>query len=129
MWYGIGNTSLANPSTIELGVTRDARVVLFCGAVDIGQGASTVLVQIAAGRARRAGRGTSELVSGDTDRTADAGKSSASRQTFVSGNAARLAGEDLRRQILLLGRSSATRDRLRARGSGDLVTRPPAGRP
>ena len=42
-----------------------------------------------------------ELVSGDTDRTADAGKSSASRQTFVSGNAARLAGEDLRRQVLL----------------------------
>ena len=42
------------------------------------------------------------LVSGDTDRTADAGKSSASRQTFVSGNAARLAGEDLRRQILRL---------------------------
>ncbi len=41
-------------------------------------------------------------MSGDTDRTADAGKSSASRQTFVSGNAARLAGEDLRRQILRL---------------------------
>jgi CO/xanthine dehydrogenase Mo-binding subunit len=32
--------------------------------------------------------------------TLDAGKSSASRQTFVSGNAARLAGEDLRRQLL-----------------------------
>jgi aldehyde oxidoreductase len=46
-------------------------------------------------------------VSGDTDRTADAGKSSASRQTFVSGNAARLAGEDLRRQILLLGEVGA----------------------
>ena len=29
---------------------------------------------------------------GDTDLTADAGKSSASRQTFVSGNAARAAG-------------------------------------
>ncbi len=48
MWYGIGNTALANPSTIEMGVTRDGRVVLLCGAVDIGQGASTVLVQIAA---------------------------------------------------------------------------------
>ncbi len=29
MWYGIGNTSIANPSTIEIGVTRDARVVLY----------------------------------------------------------------------------------------------------
>ena len=46
-----------------------------------------------------------ELVARDTDRTADAGKSSASRQTFVSGNAARLAGEDLRRQILSSPRS------------------------
>jgi CO/xanthine dehydrogenase Mo-binding subunit len=42
------------------------------------------------------------LVSGDTDLTADAGKTSASRQTFVSGKAAELAGRDLRQQILRL---------------------------
>jgi CO/xanthine dehydrogenase Mo-binding subunit/aerobic-type carbon monoxide dehydrogenase small subunit (CoxS/CutS family) len=101
MWYGIGNTALANPSTIEMGVTREGHIVLFCGAVDIGQGASTVLVQIAAD-ALGVATDVVDLVSGDTDRTEDAGKSSASRQTFVSGNAARLAGEDLRRQILLL---------------------------
>jgi CO/xanthine dehydrogenase Mo-binding subunit len=47
--------------------------------------------------------GSLRLVAGDTDLTKDAGKTSASRQTFVSGNAARLAGEDLRRQILRLG--------------------------
>ena len=41
-----------------------------------------------------------DLVIGDTDRTADAGKSSASRQTFVSGKAAYLAGRDLRMKIL-----------------------------
>src|SRR5690606_25508289 len=34
--------------------------------------------------------------------TYDAGKTSASRQTLVSGNAARRAGEDLRRKILAL---------------------------
>jgi aldehyde oxidoreductase len=101
MWYGIGNTSIANPSTIELGLTRDGSFVMFSGAVDIGQGASTVLSQIA-GDALGIPASGIELVSGDTDRTADAGKSSASRQTFVSGNAVRLAGEDLRRQILQL---------------------------
>lgn len=106
MWYGIGNTSMTNPSTIEMGVTPDGRVILFCGAVDIGQGASTVLVQIAAD-ALGVPVSAVELVSGDTDRTADAGKSSASRQTFVSGNAARLAGADLRRQILLLAEVDA----------------------
>ncbi|TAK00673.1 MAG: 2Fe-2S iron-sulfur cluster binding domain-containing protein [Chloroflexota bacterium] len=101
MWYGIGNTSIANPSTIEIGLDRAAVVTLYSGAVDIGQGASTILVQIAAD-ALGVPAGTVRLVSGDTDRTKDAGKSSASRQTFVSGNAARLAGEALRRDLLRL---------------------------
>ena len=101
MWYGIGNTALANPSTIEMGIDAIGDVTLYSGAVDIGQGASTVMVQIAAD-ALGVPAGTIRLVSGDTDRTRDAGKSSASRQTFVSGNAARLAGEDLRRQLLAL---------------------------
>ena len=48
MWYGIGNTSLPNPSTIEIGVRADGTVVLFCGATDIGQGSNTILAQIAA---------------------------------------------------------------------------------
>jgi aldehyde oxidoreductase len=42
------------------------------------------------------------LVTGDTDLTPDAGKMSASLQTFVSGAALRLAAEDLRRQVLCL---------------------------
>jgi aldehyde oxidoreductase len=105
MWYGIGNTALANPSTIEMGIDAAGSVTLYCGAVDIGQGASTVMVQIAAD-ALGVPATTVRLVSGDTDRTRDAGKSSASRQTFVSGNAARLAGEDLRRQLLRLAEVS-----------------------
>lgn len=99
MWYGIGNTSMTNPSRMELALDRAGLVTLYSGAVDIGQGASTVMVQIAAD-ALGIHPDAVRLVAGDTDRTADAGKSSASRQTFVSGNAARLAGEDLRAQIL-----------------------------
>jgi CO/xanthine dehydrogenase Mo-binding subunit len=125
MWYGIGNTALANPSTIEMGITRDGRPTLFCGAVDIGQGASTVLTQIAADALGVAANAVG-LVSGDTDRTADAGKSSASRQTFVSGNAARLAGEDLRRQILQL--AEVTGDATIEVGDGRLVVIDGAGR-
>lgn len=94
MWYGIGNTSLPNPSTIEIAVEPDGRLTLYCGAVDIGQGASTVLVQIAA-ETLGVPASAIRLVSADTDLTADAGKSSASRQTFVSGNATRLAALDL----------------------------------
>jgi len=99
MWYGIGNTSLPNPSTMVMGIDRAARPILFSGAVDIGQGSNTIMGQIAAD-ALGVPVAALHLVTGDTDRTRDAGKTSASRQTFVSGNAARLAGEALRGEIL-----------------------------
>lgn len=98
MWYGIGNTSLANPSHMVVGITPAGRAVLLSGAVDIGQGSNTVMVQIAAEALGIPARSLG-LVAGDTDATRDAGKTSASRQTFVSGNAARLAGEALRRRL------------------------------
>ena len=101
MWYGIGNTVIANPSTMRVALRSDGRMFLYNGAVDMGQGSSTILPQICADAL-----GLPVLlfdqVMGDTDLTADAGKSSASRQTFVSGNAARLAGEDLKRKLLAL---------------------------
>ena len=101
MWYGCGNTSVANPSTMRITLGRDGRLTFFNGAVDIGQGSSTVLLQIAA-EALGLPPEQFDMVVGDTDLTFDAGKTSASRQTYVSGNAARLAGEDLRAKILKL---------------------------
>jgi CO/xanthine dehydrogenase Mo-binding subunit/aerobic-type carbon monoxide dehydrogenase small subunit (CoxS/CutS family) len=99
MWYGIGNTSLPNPSAMRVGISREGRLTLYSGAVDIGQGSNTIMVQICAD-ALGLPVGAFRLVAGDTDRTLDAGKTSASRQAFVSGNAAKAAGEDLRRQLL-----------------------------
>jgi CO/xanthine dehydrogenase Mo-binding subunit len=99
MWYGIGNTVMANPSTLRVGLRRNGRVFLYNGAMDIGQGSSTVLQQICAD-ALGLPLALFDEVMGDTDRTADAGKSSASRQTFVSGNAARFAGAALRARVL-----------------------------
>ena len=98
-WYGCGNTSLANPSTIKAGVRADGQIVLHQGATDIGQGANTVIAQIFAS-ALGVPTSALQLIGGDTDVTPDAGKTSASRQTFVSGNAAKLAGEALRALIL-----------------------------
>jgi CO/xanthine dehydrogenase Mo-binding subunit/aerobic-type carbon monoxide dehydrogenase small subunit (CoxS/CutS family) len=101
MWYGIGNTSMSNPSTMRIGLARDGTLTLYSGAVDIGQGSNTIMTQIAAD-ALGLPMAQLRLVAGDTDLTADAGKTSASRQTFVSGKAAELAGADLRRRILRL---------------------------
>jgi CO/xanthine dehydrogenase Mo-binding subunit/aerobic-type carbon monoxide dehydrogenase small subunit (CoxS/CutS family) len=98
-WYGCGNTSISNPSTIRAGVRRDGTLVLHQGAVDIGQGANTVIAQIFA-ETLGVGLDAVTLTGADTAVTPDAGKTSASRQTFISGNAARLAGAALRSQIL-----------------------------
>jgi CO/xanthine dehydrogenase Mo-binding subunit/aerobic-type carbon monoxide dehydrogenase small subunit (CoxS/CutS family) len=101
MWYGCGNTSLPNPSTVRIGLKRDGRIALHQGAVDIGQGSNTIVTQICADAV-----GTPiaqfDLISGDTAITPDCGKTSASRQTFVTGKAAHMAGSNLRDQILKL---------------------------
>ncbi|HKU94478.1 MAG TPA: xanthine dehydrogenase family protein molybdopterin-binding subunit, partial [Vineibacter sp.] len=107
MWYGIGNTSMSNPSTMRVGLARDGALTLYSGAVDIGQGSNTIMTQIAAD-ALGLPMALFRLVAGDTDLTADAGKTSASRQTFVSGKAAERAGADLRRNILRLANAGAT---------------------
>ncbi|CAN5808297.1 molybdopterin-dependent oxidoreductase [soil metagenome] len=101
MWYGCGNTAMPNPSTIKAGLRRDGHVVLYQGAVDMGQGANTVMTQICADAL---GIEMSRIVTlgADTDTTPDAGKSSASRQTFISGNATYLAATALRERLLTL---------------------------
>jgi len=99
MWYGIGNTVIANPSAMRVSLRKDGRFMLYNGAVDIGQGSNTILVQIVAD-ALGVPMDQVDYVMGDTDLTEDAGKTSASRQTFVSGNAANLAGLDLRQRLL-----------------------------
>ena len=75
------------------------------GAMDIGQGTNTIMVQICAD-ALGLPASQFEYVMGDTDLTADAGKTSASRQAFVSGKATQLAGEHLRGQIIQLAEAS-----------------------
>ncbi|MCW0235523.1 MAG: molybdopterin-dependent oxidoreductase [Ferrovibrio sp.] len=101
MWYGLGNTSISNPSTMRIALRADGRVFYYNGAVDIGQGSNTIFVQIVAD-ALGVGMDRIDYVMGDTDRTQDAGKTSASRQTFVSGKATEIAARDLRAQILRL---------------------------
>ncbi|CUH53605.1 molybdopterin-dependent oxidoreductase [Shimia marina] len=100
-WYGCGNTALPNPSTMRMGLTAEGVLCLHQGAMDIGQGANTVMAQIAAD-----GLGVTvdqfTLIDADTAITPDAGKTSASRQTVVSGQAVLRAAQALRQQILQL---------------------------
>ena len=104
-WYGCGNTALPNPSTIRLGITADGRLKLHQGATDIGQGSNTVITQICAD-ALGLPLADFELVGPDTALTPDCGKTSASRQTFITGKAAELSGRQLRADILRLSNMS-----------------------
>jgi CO/xanthine dehydrogenase Mo-binding subunit len=105
-WYGCGNTALPNPSTIRIGLAPEGQVMLHQGATDIGQGSNTVISQIAA-EALGLPISTFSLIGPDTFLTPDAGKTSASRQTFVTGRAAQAAAAALRAAILRLVNAAA----------------------
>jgi CO/xanthine dehydrogenase Mo-binding subunit len=98
MWYGIGNTGVANPSTAQMEIDPNGEVRLFTGAADIGQGSDTVLLQIAS---ESLGVPLKEirLIRADTAITTDAGATSASRQTYISGNAILNAIKNLKQEI------------------------------
>jgi CO/xanthine dehydrogenase Mo-binding subunit len=86
---------------VRIGLKRDGRIALHQGAVDIGQGSNTIVTQICAD-ALGAPIDRFDLISGDTALTPDCGKTSASRQTLVTGKAAHMAGVQLRNSILAL---------------------------
>jgi CO/xanthine dehydrogenase Mo-binding subunit len=100
-WYGCGNTALPNPSTMRIGITPEGKVCLHQGAMDIGQGANTVIAQLAADALGLPVHQVT-LIDADTAVTPDCGKTSASRQTVVSGKAAVLAAGALRSKVMQL---------------------------
>lgn len=90
MWYPIGFTVTANPSAVTLKVNEDGSITLMTGTVETGQGSLTVLAQIAAEE-----MGVTQdrvyVVSGDTDVTPVDTGPIASRTTYTTGNAIRVA--------------------------------------
>jgi len=102
MWYGIGNTGVQNPSTAQIEVDLDGRVTLYTGCADIGQGSTTVLSQIA-GETLGLPPDQIRTIVGDTGLTTNAGATSASRQTYISGNAVKDAADKLAELLLTEG--------------------------
>ena len=95
MWYPIGFTVAANPSAATVKVNTDGTATLLTGTVETGQGALTVLGQIAA---EALGIATDDVhvVSADTDATPMDTGAIASRTTYVTGNAIIKAAEQAR---------------------------------
>lgn len=93
MWYPIGFTVAANPSAAVVKLNEDGTATLLTGTVETGQGSLTVLAQIAA---EELGIATDDVhvVSADTDSTPMDTGAIASRTTYVTGNAIRLAAAE-----------------------------------
>jgi len=86
-------------AVVELTDTGSVRV--HAGAAEIGQGLATVLAQIVA-EVLGTDPARIEVVLGHTNQTPDSGPTTASRQTYVTGNAARLAADKLRRELMIV---------------------------
>ncbi len=99
IYFGMGNTAKPNPSSAYVELLEDGSCIVRCGAADLGQGSDTALSQIAA-EALGISPEKVSIRSADTLNTPEAGVSSASRQTYVSGNAVRLAAEEVRQVVL-----------------------------
>ncbi|TVR70436.1 MAG: xanthine dehydrogenase [Spirochaetaceae bacterium] len=94
---GIGK-GMPDEASAAISIDADGAVTVYVGATDIGQGSDTVMAQIAA---ETLGVPFERLrvVSSDTALCPDAGMTTASRQTFVSGNAVAGAAGMLRDRL------------------------------
>ena len=108
---GLGK-GLPDSATAEVELLPDGDLLVRVGATDMGQGSDTIMAQIAA-RAFGTSYERVRVLSSDTAECPDGGMTTASRQTFVTGNAVRLAAEKL------AARLEAEGDRREGRGAGE----------
>jgi 4-hydroxybenzoyl-CoA reductase subunit alpha len=86
-------------STVNIKIDRDGGVVVYTGASDIGQGSDTMIAQIVA-EVLGCKLARIKVVAADTDLTPVDIGSYSSRVTFMNGNAAMRAAEDVKRKIV-----------------------------
>jgi len=99
MFYGIGyGFSRQDISAAEVEICEDGSVMVRSGEVDFGQGSDTIFCQIVAEELGLR-YDTIRLITADTFMTPNAGPSSASRVTYVTGNAMLKAARTLKKTL------------------------------
>jgi CO/xanthine dehydrogenase Mo-binding subunit len=99
MAMGIYKGGIGREAEAEVRLTPAGRVVVAIGNVDVGQGSTTVLAQIAA-EALQVPIDCVDMVLADTGRTPPAPITAGSSTTITSGAAVKLAAEDAGRHLL-----------------------------
>lgn len=98
MFYGIGRTANPNPGRAKIILEEDGSVSLLISTVEMGTGVSTIMRQIAA---EELGVNTEDVAfcPGDTDYSPDSGTTTATRVTYIVGNAVKEAARKLKEII------------------------------
>jgi 4-hydroxybenzoyl-CoA reductase subunit alpha len=86
-------------STVNIKIDRDGGVVVYTGAAEIGQGSDTMTAQVVA-EVLGCSLARVKVIAADTDLTPIDLGSYSSRVTFMSGNAALRAAQDVKKNIL-----------------------------
>lgn len=98
----IGSIRKSSRSTVVVTLNPDASATVACGHVDLGQGSDIMMAQVAA-EVLGLGVDRIRVITTDTAVAPDSESTSASRVTYLSGSAIRLAAEKVRRQVLEVG--------------------------
>ncbi|WP_070001093.1 molybdopterin-dependent oxidoreductase [Cellulosilyticum sp. I15G10I2] len=94
---GIG-TGKPDKAGAIIEVMENGKIQVRIGATDMGQGSDTIMAQIAA-TALEVPYSLMEVIACDTKTCPDGGMTTASRQTYVTGNAVKLAAEKLKDKL------------------------------
>ncbi len=95
-FYGTGyGNGFPDVSNVWAELKEDGRIYVYAGATEVGQGAKTVLTQIAA-ETLGIDMARVILICEDTGLTPDSGTAAASRQTYNTGNGIRKACDELK---------------------------------
>ena len=98
--FGLGyGDGFSDCSRARIAIDEQGVVTVYTGGVDVGQGLLNMVAQIA-GTELSARLDHVRVVAADTARTDESGSTSATRQTYFTGNAVRMAASELREQLL-----------------------------
>lgn len=103
-FYGTGyGNGFPDVSVATVGLEEDGKISISVGASELGQGAKTVLCQIGA-EVLGIQHHDIVLINEDTNKVPDSGTAAASRQTYNTGNAIKLAMETLKKKLFEIAR-------------------------
>lgn len=110
IFYGTGyGNGWPDESRADIELSGDGKVYLYCEATEVGQGAQNTMLQIAS-ESLDVDMKNIVLKSTNTAYTKDSGTAAASRQTYNTGNAVKIAADNLKTEMLFALRAAGKTD-------------------